>query len=190
MDNNQILGAKNYLFEFDQITNQMTNRIFSNKITNDISSYFINCMIPHHQAAIYMCQNLLRYSSYNPLRNVAANIIRMQTNGIEQMQEILRSTSTVNNSNEDVSFYSNTFFNVVTAMITKMVGSHRTYNIDLNFISEMIPHHQGAIDMCNNLIKYQIDPNLYNVAMTIIREQSRGIAQLREIGQGLYNNGQ
>lgn len=187
MNNNQIINSKNYLFEFDQINNQMTNKMLSNRITSDITSYFINCMIPHQQAAIYLCQNLLKYSSYEPLRNVAFNIIKMHTRVIEQMQQILNSPSTINNSNEDVSFYSNSFLNITMQMIAKMTGSQRTYNIDLNFIGEMIPHHQGAIDMCNNLIKYKIDPNLYNLAISIINEQTQGITQLKEIGRNMYH---
>ena len=47
-----------------------------------------------------------------------------------------------------------------------------------NFISEMIPHHKGAIAMCNNLLQYNIDPRLRKVAENIIKEQSKGVEEL------------
>ena len=49
----------------------------------------------------------------------------------------------------------------------------------------MIPHHEGAIEMCHNLLKYCIDSRLRNVAEAIIKEQSEGVRQLEEIGQKL-----
>ena len=46
-------------------------------------------MIPHHQAAIKMSQNILQYTTLLPLQNIAKNIISEQTKGIEAMKEIL-----------------------------------------------------------------------------------------------------
>ena len=62
-----------------------------------------------------------------------------------------------------------------------MKNSPRCKNINLNFVNEMIPHHEGAIEMCNNLLQYYIDPRLRYVANNIINEQSRGVRQLMEV---------
>ena len=62
-----------------------------------------------------------------------------------------------------------------------MTNSLRSNNINLNFISEMIPHHEGAIAMCQNLLQYNIDPRLRVVAENIIKEQSQGVQDLYEI---------
>lgn len=45
----------------------------------------------------------------------------------------------------------------------------------------MIPHHEGAICMCENLLKYCIDPRLEKVAKDIIKEQSQGIKELKDM---------
>lgn len=58
----------------------------------NITIDFIECMIPHHQGAIYMSKNLLRYPTYPALEKIAQNIIETQTRGIEQMKEILKTT--------------------------------------------------------------------------------------------------
>ena len=47
--------------------------MLSAQITDNITINFITTMVPHHQAAIYMCQNLLRFTNNEPLKNIAEN---------------------------------------------------------------------------------------------------------------------
>lgn len=67
----------------------MIEEMTSAKLTNSISHNFIVQMIPHHQAAIKMSQNILKYTTLLPLQNIAKNIISEQTKSIEAMKEIL-----------------------------------------------------------------------------------------------------
>ncbi len=173
--------SRMYLNKFFDILNQMEDKMLSAKPENSITIYFIECMIPHHQAAIYMCENLLNYTHYEPLQNIAKNIIRMQTEGIEQMKEIQRTTYGFMNSKEDVNNYESKYLEITKNMIYKMRNSYKFNNINLDFVSEMIPHHEGAISMCENLLKYRIDPRLVMVANSIIKEQSQGVNELKEI---------
>ena len=95
-----------YLHRFDEILCEMSNRMLSFNTTSNITINFIECMIPHHEAAIYIT-------------------------------------------------------------------------------AEMIPHHEGAVEMCNNLLRFPIDPRLRIVANNIIKEQSRGIIELKQIQKNL-----
>ncbi len=183
--NYQMMNARNYLARFDQILNEMSNKMLNARPTNNITKYFIECMVPHHQAAIYMCENLLRYTRYQPLRRIANDIIRMQTRGIEQMREIARTTYGYENFKKDVEEYTEKYLKIVNRMIEKMANSPRSVNINWDFVNEMIPHHEGAIEMCQNLLQYRIDPRLRAVAETIIREQSNGVVELKEIRRRL-----
>ena len=97
--------TKEYLKKFDEILNNMSNQMLSQTITNSITLDFIRCMIPHHQAAIYMCENLLKYTHYKPLQDIAHGIIKMQTRGIEQMREIASTTSGRYNTRREVNWY-------------------------------------------------------------------------------------
>ncbi len=180
MENTSTLMAKEYLLRFDQILNNMGEQMLSANIVNNITINFIRCMIPHHQAAIYMCENLLKYTQYRPLIAIANNIIRMQTRGIEQMREIERTTQGYNNTNEQVRNYMSRYLEITKKMLDRMKNSPRCVNINLDFVGEMIPHHEGAIQMCNNLLQYRIDPRLADVARTIIEEQSQGVKELEQ----------
>ncbi len=56
-----------------------------------------------------------------------------------------------------------------------------------DFVTMMIPHHQGAIDMAKGLLLYTKDPELINLAQGIITEQQNEIrlmeAWLKRYGQ-------
>ncbi len=185
MENRKTMEAKRYLNRFDQILSQMANKMLTRDIIGNITIDFIECMIPHHQAAIYMCENLLQYTDYEPLEKIAKGIIEMQTRGIEQMKEIAKTTSGYCNTPRDVNHYMAKYYEITKNMIYRMKNSPRCVNINLSFVNEMIPHHEGAIAMCNNLLQYKIDPRLIDVADTIIKEQSEGVRQLEEIRNSL-----
>ena len=62
MDRQSIMRAQRYLNRFDQILSEMSEKMLHAELTNySITIDFIRCMIPHHQAAIYMSENLLMY---------------------------------------------------------------------------------------------------------------------------------
>lgn len=190
IENKRTLNAKRYLHRFDEILEQMANKMLTAQFTDNITLNFIECMIPHHQAAIYMSQNLLQYTNYLPLREIAQGIIEMQEKGIEQMKEIAKNTTArYNNLPSDVKTYINNYLEITNNMINQMKNSPRCININLDFINEMIPHHKGAIAMCENLLKYYINPRLKIVAETIIQEQSQGVRELEQTQKKLCSAG-
>lgn len=46
---------------------------------------------------------------------------------------------------------------------------------DHDFVTMMIPHHQGAVDMAKAMLLYTKDPELRNLALSIITEQQNEI---------------
>ena len=54
-------------------------------------------------------------------------------------------------------------------------------NIDIDFLKGMIPHHQGAIDMSEELIKKTKDPELKALAQKIIKDQKAEIKQMQDM---------
>lgn len=187
MSQYNIVDVKNYLNNFNYILSIMTNKMLHKPISFNITKEFIVCMIPHHEAAIYMCKNLLQYSRNKQLIDICNNIIRMQSKGICEMNNILDTTIGYNSQINDFNEYYNKYLEITKNMIYRMKNSSRSMNIDLDFISEMIPHHEGAITMCKNLLMYSVDPRLKIICENIIIEQTRGVKKLMEVRNRLYN---
>lgn len=68
--------------------------------------------------------------------------------------------------------------------MSQMMGGMNAQNIDRNFITMMIPHHQSAIDMSRLILKTTKDPQVKTWATNIIRDQQREINQMQAmVGQ-------
>jgi len=61
------------------------------------------------------------------------------------------------------------------AMRRKLTG-----DVDRDFVTGMIPHHQGAIDMAKILLAHSQDAELRQLAEGIIAAQDKEIAQMRD----------
>jgi uncharacterized protein (DUF305 family) len=66
-------------------------------------------------------------------------------------------------------------------MRTMMAGMESTPqgNVDQDFIGQMIPHHQGAIDMAKAELRYGRNEQLRRIAQEIIVEQLAEIAVMQ-----------
>jgi DUF305 family protein family protein len=60
-----------------------------------------------------------------------------------------------------------------------MEGAPRSGDPDRDFVTQMIPHHQGAVDMARILLVHGADPELRQLAKGIIAEQQNEIQLMR-----------
>lgn len=59
-----------------------------------------------------------------------------------------------------------------------------TGNIDADFVAMMVPHHQGAIDMARQQLRYGHNEQLHRIAQEIIVDQEQEIAVMRYAIEG------
>jgi hypothetical protein len=55
-----------------------------------------------------------------------------------------------------------------------------TGNADVDFVTGMIPHHQGAVDMAKTVLAFGRDPEVRKLAEEIVRTQQSEIALMQE----------
>lgn len=181
MDGKQELSinTREYLVRFQQILNEMICKMTSAKLTDSISNNFIVQMIPHHMAAIEMSQNILRVTTDVAVQNIAMSIVEEQTKSIENMRRVQEECSLLTNSPWELCRYQTKMDSIMETMFRGMRCACNDNRIDADFMREMIPHHRGAVEMCENTLGYDICPGLCPILRAIISSQKRGIAQMQ-----------
>ncbi|MCD7905576.1 MAG: DUF305 domain-containing protein [Bacteroides sp.] len=173
--------AKAYLTEFCEILDRMIRNMEGANLTESISHNFIVQMIPHHMAAIEMSENILGYTRLPELRRIAENIISGQTKSIEDMMRAKGKCSMYYNTPEDLYLYLRRYERITGVMFSEMENAYADNNISADFMREMIPHHRGAIRLCENALSFEICPELVPIMEAIIKSQSKGIEDMEEL---------
>lgn len=170
--------TRSYLEEFQTILNTMISAMTDVCPENSISYNFIVRMLPHHEAAIRMSENLLRYTTSIALQNIALGIIEEQTKSIDDMNRILSSCKDVTNCDRDLRRYECRTEQIIQTMFSEMKNARSDNCLNLDFIREMIPHHRGAVLMSKNALQYPICPGLRPILLSIICSQEKGIYEM------------
>ena len=190
MNNSSVLSlnTQSYLAAYNSILARMAARMEAAEPNSSISGSFIRQMLPHHEAAIEMSRNLLRYTTNLQLQRIAQNIITEQTRSLEAMRRIQRTCANTLNTPQSAERYATCVTQIVENMLAAMEASQAVNSIDLNFISEMLPHHEGAVRMSRLALRFSLCPGLVPILNNIITSQSRGIRELREVRSALCSN--
>ncbi|MCI8825203.1 MAG: DUF305 domain-containing protein [Lachnospiraceae bacterium] len=174
-------AAKDYFTRFYCILDEMIQGMTEVELTGSISHNFIVQMIPHHRAAVEMSKNILNYTSFPPLKKIASQIVSEQTQGIEDMKNILCECETQINSDQDLFLYQRRIDQIMQTMFSSMGTSSYTNHLNISFIKEMIPHHEGAVKMSENALMFCTCPELIPILQSIITSQKRGIMQMQQL---------
>lgn len=174
-------NTKNYVKEYKEILKRMICGMTNAKLTDSISHNFIVQMIPHHQAAIEMSNNILKYTENEKLISIAKNIISEQTKSIEDMQDIQDGCSCHINTCCKINAYQSKVSQIMKTMFSEMGRAYIDNYIDCDFMREMIPHHMGAIKMSKNALQYKICDELKPILDAIISSQEEGVCQMKNL---------
>jgi uncharacterized protein (DUF305 family) len=75
------------------------------------------------------------------------------------------------------------FSAAMTRMNRSMASAPMTGNSDHDFLVMMIPHHEGAVDMCRTELRYGRNPRILALCRDIIASQSSQIQEMRQLLQ-------
>ena len=80
---------------------------------------------------------------------------------------------------------SKAYMDVNSDMMAKMEKMKPSGDADKDFLTMMISHHKGGIDMAEVEIKYGKDEKTKAMAEKIVQEQKKDIAEMEELLKGL-----
>ena len=174
-DNNQFLQSHDDNRMMDTM-HAIMDRMMAMPMTNDPEIDFAKMMIMHHQGAMNMANVQLQEGKNDSLKRTAQKIIRDQQMEIQQFQTIL-ATLTVDNTDMEY-------------MMEQMEGMKKmdkaidvqliTGDIDNDFATLMIWHHQSAIDDASGYLHHGNNAQLKTIANNIIKAQTMEIQELSD----------
>jgi len=170
-----------YLEQYHKILEYMICGMHDAELTDSISHNFIVQMIPHHKAAIEMSVSLLKYTTWIPLQNIAENIIMEQRRGVANMTAILENCCQYENTEPEQYSYLQCFRQIAANMFYRMENACEDNSINGNFIREMIPHHEGAIQMAENALNFPLCPELVPILQSIITSQRAEVREMQRL---------
>ncbi len=152
---------------------------------------FIDGMIPHHEGAVAMAEAALEHSQRPEIRQLAENIIAAQQVEIKQMQD-WRAAWYPDAPTVPIMYHAEMKHDM--PMDQAMMGAMRMDmdlgkaddEFDLRFINAMIPHHEGAVVMAEDLQNKSNRPELQTLAEAIITSQQAEIDQMKQWRQEWY----
>jgi uncharacterized protein (DUF305 family) len=152
---------------------------------------FIDSMIPHHQGALVMAQEVLQKSKRPELIKLAKSIV------VEQKQEILQMQKSRKKwypkapaapimwhaeMNHEMTM---TPAHKQSMMMSMSLGKADA-EFDRRFLDAMIPHHQGAVTMGKDLLQKTQRPQMRKLAQSIIASQQAEIDLMTKWRQEWY----
>ncbi len=160
---------------------------------------FIDAMVKHHEGAIVMAEAALENSEREEIRQLATEIIAEQEREIAQMQE-WRQAWYPDAPAEPVMYHAQMGHDI--PMTDEMAAAMRMDldlgpaddEFDLRFINAMIPHHEGAVAMAEDLRAKSASrsdpsgnrPEMQALADDIISAQQAEIEQMAAWRQDWY----
>lgn len=173
--------SKHYLCCYYQILDEMIQRITTAKLTKGVSHNCIVQMVPHHQAAIRMCRNILGVSDDTPTRRLAQAIADQRAQYIDQMEAQLPICGQDTAPLMDLRLYQRRTDLICREMFVKMGAVPESNHLNAIFLRQMIPHHQGLVHMSQNALRYGVRLELEPTLREIVRAQCRQIGQMRSL---------
>jgi uncharacterized protein (DUF305 family) len=154
---------------------------------------FIDSMIPHHQGALVMAQEVLQKSKRPELIKLAKSIIADQNKEIAQMQLWRKQWYPTASATPIVWHTAMNHEMAMTAeykqsMMMSMSLGKADAGFDRRFLDAMIPHHQGAVTMGKDLLQKSTRPQLQKLAQNIITSQQSEIDLMTQWRQKWYGN--
>jgi uncharacterized protein (DUF305 family) len=157
----------------------------------DYDLRFIDAMIPHHEGALVMAQDLAQKTKRPELQKLAKDVISAQTQEIAQMKQwrqdwYPKAPSMPMAWHAEMKHMMAMSPEQISAMKMDRDLGKADSEYDLRFLQAMVPHHQAAVVMAKDLAQKTKRPELQKLAKDIMVSQQAEIDQMQQWQQSWY----
>ncbi|MFT3981135.1 MAG: DUF305 domain-containing protein [Ferruginibacter sp.] len=158
------------------LMDKMMTAMHAQKATGNTDIDYANMMLQHHQGAVNMAQLQLAQGSNEVLKEFSRKVIA------DQQKEIAVLGEYISKAKADLSPDAASFKNAMDSSMNTMMNAmpEQYNNIDKDFVAQMIPHHQSAVDMAKAYLRFGNAPVLKQLSESIITAQEKEISWLKE----------
>lgn len=160
--------------EMVAIMKEMMDEMHQETITGNIDADYANMMADHHEGAVEMSELLLQKGNNGDLKAFAQKVIDAQKKEIDLLD---RYDDLKTKSSESDKFQKE-MMATMAPMMNSEIPIHN--HIDMDYVQQMIPHHQSAVDMAKVYLKYGKEKELLTLSENIIKEQEKEITFLKD----------
>jgi uncharacterized protein (DUF305 family) len=152
---------------------------------------FIDAMIPHHEGAVIMAQDLAQKTKRPELQKLAKEIIAAQDKEIAQMKS-WRKAWYPKSADTPMAWHGEMKHSMpmsqeqIKAMRMDMDLGSADAEYDLRFLQAMVPHHEAAVVMAQDLNQKTKRPELQKLAKDIMSSQQIEIDQMKQWQKDWY----
>ncbi|MEG0295066.1 MAG: DUF305 domain-containing protein [Clostridium sp.] len=174
---------KAYMKKYDKIISNMKKDMQSIKATGYPALDFLCEMMPHHEAGISMAKNVLKYTENDELKKIANTIIKEQGAEVQKMKEIIKC---LKEKPLDENIKEEEYLKVYDCILKKMIEGLEKANtltgcVDVDFLQQMIIHHEGGIAMAKNILKNTTNKEIREISENIVKTQEVQVKEMREL---------
>ena len=141
---------------------------------NDADVEFLQSMVPHHEEATQMAELVADRTEREELRAFADKIVADQSTEIDEMRAMLDAAGAEEAPAHDMEGMAGQMDESEMADLEQSAGQ----DFDLMFIDMMIRHHQGAVDMAEQVMDEGENAQVADLANRIVDAQQAEIQQM------------
>lgn len=156
------------------VMNSMMDKMHSMQMTGDFDVDFANMMVEHHQGAIDMAQVELSQGKDEKMKSKAQEIISKQKDEQQKLRDMAKSMKP-----SDMKMGEGELEKSMSGMMSKMKSMQMSGNVDRDFATMMMQHHQDGIAMAKMEVANGMNSDLKKMAQKGISDQQKDISEFK-----------
>ncbi|MFC0506707.1 DUF305 domain-containing protein [Micromonospora costi] len=145
---------------------------------NNADVRFVAMMIPHHEQALVMARLVAARGENPQLKIIADRILAAQEPEIRTLETWLTDRGLDRDSAGD---HRHTMRGMQSAEALDRLTAARGAEFDRMFVGMMTDHHQGAIDMADEVLALGVDGIVNEMASSVVVEQGAEMNRMRQV---------
>ena len=154
--------------------NDMMDKMHSMQMTGDFDVDFANMMVAHHQGALDMAQIEASQGKDETMKSKAQEIPTKQKKEQQELKDFVQSYKPSGMKHGEGEIQKS-----MSKMMDKMKSMQMSGDVDKDFATMMVSHHQDGIDMAKMEVKNGMSDKLKQMAQKSIDDQQKEIKEFQ-----------